>query len=237
MGKVAKAKGMTVAIVPARGGSKGVPRKNLRPLAGRPLIGHSIRAGLDARRVDRVVVSTEDREIAKVSRDLGAEVIDRPTGLATDSAPMMGVVVHALDVLERGGARVDVVVLLQPTSPLRTAGDVDAAVSRFEEGGCDSVVSVCRAEHPPQWSFTLEGGLLRPLLDPGFLSMRRQDLPETYTTVGAIFVSTPSFVRRTGSFFAGRAAPYVMPPERGVDIDTEVDLALAELLLGRAGPG
>jgi CMP-N-acetylneuraminic acid synthetase len=236
VGRVAKAGG-TVAIVPARGGSKGVPRKNLRMLRGRPLIDYSIRAGLDARQVDRVIVSTEDREIAKVAQVLGAEVIDRPAALAEDAAPMMDVVVHALGVLERGGRRVEVVVLLQPTSPLRTAGDVDAAVSRFKEGGCDSVVSVCRAEHPPQWSFTLEGGLLRPLLDPGFLRMRRQDLPETYTTVGAIFVSTPSFIRKSGSFFAGRTAPYVMPPERGVDIDTEVDLALAELLLGRAGPG
>jgi len=225
--------GGTVAIVPARGGSKGIPRKNLCPVLGRPLLHYSVMAGLGASSVDRVVVSTEDAEIARVAAGMGAEVLDRPAGLATDEAPTIDVVLHALDALEAQGQTVGAVVLLQPTSPLRTAADVDAAVGLWREGGCDSVVSVAMSDHPPQWSFTIEGGLLRPLFEDKFLRMRRQEVPATYRTVGAVFVASRDTLRRHHGFYGGRVRPYVMPKERSVDVDTELDLALVELLMSR----
>lgn len=229
--------GQTIAIIPARGGSKSLPRKNLLPVLGRPLLHYAVRAGLDARSVDRTYVSTEDGETARAARGLGAEVVDRPPELATDESPTLDAVLHALDAIEGQGVEVGTVVLLQPTSPLRTAADVDAAVDLHAKGGCDSVVSVARNEHPPQWSFTIEGGLLSPLMGPEFLRMRRQDVPATYTTVGAVFVSRPTALREFGGFFGGRVRPYVMPQERSIDVDSELDLAMVELIMSRgAGP-
>jgi CMP-N,N'-diacetyllegionaminic acid synthase len=225
--------GQTIAIIPARGGSKSLPRKNLRPLLGRPLLHYAIQAGSDAKSVDRTLVTTEDAETARVARQLGAEVIDRPPELATDESPTLDAVLHAIDALEARGEPVGAIVLLQPTSPLRTAVDVDAAVALHAQGDCDSVVSVALNEHPVQWSFTIDDGLLRPLLGDSYLRMRRQDVPPTYTTVGAIFVSRPAALRAFGGFFGGKARPYVMPSERSIDIDSELDLAMVELIMSR----
>jgi CMP-N,N'-diacetyllegionaminic acid synthase len=225
--------GQTIAIIPARGGSKSLPRKNLRAVLGRTLLDYAVRAGLDARSVDRTLVTTEDAEIARAAREMGAELVDRPPELATDESPTVDAVLHAIDALEARGVPVGTVVLLQPTSPLRTAADVDAAVELHAEGGCDSVVSVARNGHPPQWSFTIEGGLLRPLMGDGYLRMRRQDVPPSYATVGAVFVASPAALRRFGGFYGDMVRPYVMPSERSVDVDSELDLALVELVMSR----
>jgi len=234
--KVARAEGGgTVAIVPARGGSKGVPRKNLRMLRGRPLIHYSIKAGLEARTIDSVIVSTEDAEIARAAMRSGAEVVDRPPELATDASPTIEAVLHAIGVLEARGRGPAVIVLLQPTSPLRLAGDIDSAVRLFRRGGCDSVVSVCPMAHPPHWALRLDHGFLAPAFDPVLLTRRRQDLPETYAPNGAVYVSSPGALRDHNGFLAPRTRAYVMPPERSLDIDTELDLELAGFLLRRRG--
>ena len=196
---------------------------------------YSIKAGLEARTVDSVVVSTEDAEIARVARRLGAEVIDRPPELATDASPTIEAVLHAIGALEARGQGPAAVVLLQPTSPLRLARDVDAAVRLFREGGCDSVVSVCPAAHPPHWALRIEQGLLEPAFDPQYLTRRRQDLPKTYEPNGAVFVSSPAALRAHNGFMAPRTRAYVMPPERSLDIDTELDLELAGFFMKRSG--
>jgi len=228
---------LTVAIVPARGGSKGVPRKNLRPVAGRPLIHHTIEAALRASSVDRVVVSTEDPEIARTSIGCGAEVIDRPRALASDASPTIDTVLHAIDALSAGGACPSIVVLLQPTSPLREPEDIDRGVAMYRKGGCGSVVSVTSTGHPPYWALRIQRGFLSPAFDPRYLRSRRQDLPETYIPNGAIYISSPRAIRRNGGFLGPRARPLLMPPERSVDVDTELDLALVEVLMSRREGG
>lgn len=226
-----------IALIPARGGSKGVPRKNLRPLRGKPLIAYSIVEALKSERIDVVFVSTEDGEISRVSEELGAEVIERPARLAQDETPTLDVVLQALEELETVGRSVRCVVLLQPTSPLRKARDIDEAITLFLAEDCDSVVSVCKSNHPPQWMLTIEDGYLKPLFGETSLNLRRQSLPETYAPNGAIFVSTPSDLRANQSFYTPRSLPYLMPAERSVDIDTYFDLRVAELALNESHHG
>jgi CMP-N,N'-diacetyllegionaminic acid synthase len=220
-----------VSIIPARGGSKGLPRKNVALLNGKPLIAYSIESALKSMLVSRVIVSTEDAEIAETSRRYGSEVMDRPEELAQDSSPTIPVVVHALHRLEEAKYRADVVVLLQPTTPLRTSQDIDAAVELFLETDCQSVVSVCEMEHSPYWSFQTEEGYLKPLLGEKYLKMRRQDLPKVYLPNGALFISRPKTIYELKSFYSSQTVPYLMPPERSIDIDSEIDLCQAEHLL------
>jgi CMP-N-acetylneuraminic acid synthetase len=220
-----------IAIIPARGGSKGIPRKNVRLLNGKPLIAYSIEMALKSRHINRVIVSTEDQEIAEISKKYGAEVIIRPKELARDDSPTIDVVFHILDFLEKEGYKPDVVVLLQPTSPLRNAEDIDNAVKLFLSNNCDSVVSVCEVEHSPFWSFKIENGYLKPIFEENYIKMRRQDLPNVYVPNGALYVSTPATLRKYKSFYCPKTIPYVMPLERSIDIDNEIDLMLAELIL------
>lgn len=226
-----------IALIPARGGSKGVPRKNLHPLRGKPLIAYSIVEASKSDQIDAVFVSTEDGEISRVSEDLGAEVIERPAGLAQDETPTLDVVLQALEELETAGRSVRCVVLLQPTSPLREARDIDEAITLFLAEDCESVVSVYKSNHPPQWMLTIEDGYLKPLFGEASLNLRRQSLPETYTPNGAIFVSTPSALRANRSFYTPKSLPYLMPAERSVDIDTYFDLRVAELALNASRHG
>jgi len=224
--------GGTIGLIPARGGSRGLPRKNILPLCGKPLVGYSIEAAKEAACIDRILVSTEDAEIAEVSGCLGAEVIPRPRGLAGDKTPTIDVVIHALDLLGEGSVP-DLLVLLQPTSPLRTSRDIDAAVDLFRRSACDMVVSVCEPRHPPKWCFTVEGGYLAPLFGGDTGAARRQDLPRVLCPNGAIYIARPEVLRGTGDFFTSRTIPYLMPVERSIDIDTELDLLIAGFLLER----
>ena len=219
-----------VAIVPARGGSKGVPGKNKRPVRGRPLITYSIQAGLAARTLDRVIVTTDDPEIAAIARAEGAEVVDRPADIAGDSSPVIDAVVHALDALAIADPAA--VVLLQPTSPLRSGEDIDRALALFETTGLP-VCSVCRAEdaHPARM-YHIEDGRLRPLM-PELATLRRQDLPPVYHRNGAIYVFGPEQIARR-EIIAAEMAAYEMAPERSVNIDTELDLLLLEAVLAQA---
>ena len=224
-----------IAIIPARSGSKGIQRKNIRLLAGKPLIAYSIEAALKSKYIDRVVVSTEDEEIAEISKKYGAEVIERPQELAKDKSPTIDTIYHAFNVLEKENYSPDVVVLLQPTSPLRTAVDIDNAIKLFLDGKCESVVSVCEMEHPPYWSLKTEEGYLKPLFDAKYFRIRRQDLEKAYMPNGAIFVSTLQILYKYKSFYCEKIIPYVMLAERSVDIDTEMDFLLAELLVKKYG--
>jgi N-acylneuraminate cytidylyltransferase/CMP-N,N'-diacetyllegionaminic acid synthase len=227
-----------VAVIPARGGSKALPGKNVRPLGGRPLITWTIDAARGCPAVDRIVVSTDDEVIAAAARAAGASVpFLRPAELATDTARSIDVVLHALDRLAADGEPFDVVVLLQPTSPLRTAADVGAALDLLFGRKAQAVVSVCETEHHPWWSNTLPpDGSLAWFLRPEVLNANRQQLPVFYRLNGAVYAGRCDYVRAQGGFFGPDTLAYKMPRERSVDIDTLLDFKLAELLLqeGRA---
>jgi len=228
-------KNKIIAIIPARGGSKRIPRKNIKLLCGKPLIYYTIREALKSKRISKTIVSTENEEVAKTSNEYGAEVIKRPIQLAKDETPTIDVIFHVLQVVKAENFEPGLVVLLQPTSPLRNAQDIDNAIELFLKNDCESVVSVCEAEHSPYWSFEIENRYLKPIFGGKYLNMRRQDLPKVYTPNGAIYVSTPEILRKYKSFYCSKTISYIMPPERSVDIDNEIDFMLAELLMRKYG--
>lgn len=226
-----------LAVVPARGGSKGIPRKNLCLLGGEPLIGHTLRAALDSQRITHTVVSTDDPEIADVARGYGVDVpFLRPAELATDAALQLDVVLHALDAVERmRGIVYNAVLLLQPTAPLRTAEDIDSALNQLRTTGADAVVSFYRvAQGHPYYMYVLDGDCPTPLLEIPPHITRRQEFPAVYTRNGAIYTVRREVLVKQRSFYGQDTRAYVMPFERSVNIDTEFDLALAEFLLQRA---
>lgn len=221
-----------VAIITARGGSKGLPRKNMRSLCGVPLIGYTIQAAVNVKAISRVYVTTDDSEIAAYSASVGASVIDRPALLASDSASSADAVRHALDaisVLE--GVMPKVFVLLQPTSPLRTAAHLSACLQAFFAAEVQSCMSVTEAEHHPYKTLIAWDGMLRPLRTEADFERPRQSLPRAFRPNGAIYVvRSPAFLE-LGKFHIEPARYYEMPSEASVDIDSEVDLRLAEILL------
>ncbi|BAS28215.1 acylneuraminate cytidylyltransferase family protein [Limnochorda pilosa] len=223
----------TLGLIPARAGSKGIPGKNLRLLGGVPLIVRTIEVALEAQ-LDQVVVSTDGPDIAEVSKRAGARVpFLRPAELATDDAATVDVVRHALMWLrQREATEPETVVLLQPTSPLRTAEHIREALELFSRGHGRTVVSVTPTDHPPHWTYTLSAeGTLLPVV-PGNWAARRQDLPPTFRLNGAIYVF-PAAKAEGDRLWDERSLAYVMPPEASVDIDTELDWQLAEILLQR----
>ncbi len=221
-----------LGIITARGGSKGLPRKNLKPLCGKPLIAWTIEQALASKYLDKVIVSTDDEEIAEISKQFGAEVpFMRPKELATDEAKSVDVVLHAVNFLESMGEHFDIIVLLQPTSPLRTTEDIDNAIESFNENNCESLVSVYEAPHSLFWSFDIKGGYLEPFLGKEYLNKRRQDLPKLYLPNGAIYISTKDSIENYRGFLTDNIHPYIMPPERSIDVDTELELKLCETLL------
>lgn len=236
MSAESKPQGTCLGLIPARGGSKRLPGKNLRRLGGKPLIAWTIEAALGAAMLDRVVVSTDDPAIARVSETHGAEVpFVRPPGLSTDTATSLDVVLHALEALPP----VDFVVLLQPTSPLREAADIDAAVRLAHDRRADAVVSVCPTDHPPEWCNVLpEDGSMAGFLREEVRGVRSQDLPTSYRLNGAIYVYRRARLLRERAFAMDETCyAYVMPSGRSVDIDTELDLELAEVRLRKRAEG
>ncbi len=217
-----------LAIIPARGGSKGVPGKNIRIVGNKPLIAWTIEAALCAAHIGRAIVSSDDPAIIDVSREHGCEVpFIRDTQLAGDKTPTIEVV---LDAIERCPGY-DWVVLLQPTSPLRTAADIDNAVAMCITANASSCVSVAATQESPYWMFTLiEGDRLKSLL-PNAAVTRRQDLPAVYSLNGAIYVARTEWIKREKKFVGDDTIAYVMPAERSIDIDTESDLLHLKLLL------
>ena len=218
-----------LAIIPARGGSKGVPRKNVRDVGGKPLLAWTINAANASAYIDRLILSSDDPEIIAAAKDHGCEVpFVRPASLAADDTPGTAPVLHALEAVPG----YDVVVLLQATSPLRTQVDIDGCLRLFVDSGCKSCVSVTEAGENPHWMYSLaRGGELRPLLEGGPAVARRQDLPKTYLLNGAVYVSDARWFATEQTFLPSGVVGYVMPAERSLDIDTELDMALASLLL------
>lgn len=221
----------TIAVIPARGGSKGVLKKNIRLLADKPLIHYTINAALHSNYIDHVIVSTDDDEIMNVTLAEGIQVIKRPPEIAGDNAPTIDVILHVLDHFNGQNLESELVVLLQPTSPFRTSSDINAALDLFFQNDCDSVISVVEITHPPYWNMVMNGSYLRPLFDQEYLRMRRQDLPKTYLPNGAIYIASAETLKQTHSFYTPKMKPYIMPAERSLDIDSEFDLLFAESLM------
>lgn len=222
-----------LALVPARGGSKGLPGKNIAALGGKPLIAWTVEAALASRYIDEVVVSTDCEDIASVAQNYGAQVpFLRPAELATDQASSFDALLHALNWYAERGRTVDLVVWLQPTSPLRTRNDIDSAIELYEAREARAVVSVCATDHHPWWANTLPPDAnMSGFLRPEALNTNRQDLPPHYRLNGAIYLASPQYLARQGSFYGDRTFAYVMPRERSVDIDDAIDLKLANVLL------
>lgn len=221
-----------LGLITARGGSKGIPRKNLAPLAGKPLLAWTVEAALASRAVGRLVLSTDDEEIARVGADLGAETpFLRPAHLAGDASPHDQVVLHAVQWLEENqGYAPDFVLLLQPTSPLRAARDIDDALEIALKTGADGVMGVTEAKHHPNKVWALdEDGRLEPFIPRPEGYLRRQSLRPAYAENGAVYLLRRSALLRERNLFLDRMAALVMPPERSLDVDTPWDLHLADL--------
>ncbi len=222
-----------LAIIPARGGSKGLPGKNIKELAGKPLISWSIEAGLQSSWIDELIVNTDSEKIAAVARNSGGKVpFLRPTEQATDSANTMDVLLHTINWYEKQDVFFDLIIVLQPTSPLRTGEDIDQAVQNFFKKNADCVVSVCMVEHHPYWTNQLPAdGCMDGFLRPEAINTPRQQLPDYYGLNGAVYIAAIPWLKKHKSFFGKKTYAYVMEPERSVDIDTIIDFRLAEILL------
>jgi len=227
--------GKTLGIIPARGGSKRIPKKNIRILAGKPLIAWTLEVARECGEMDRIIVSTDDAEIADISRKYGAEIpFSRPAEAAQDDTPDYVVYRHAVSWLkENDDFAPDIVVWLRPTSPLRNAEDIHNAIGIFKDRGADCVRSVCEVEQHPYWMKTIQNGYLVPLMDGCDEKeyYQRQTLPPVYRLNGAVDVFSNVAVEKNGDLYGGKIHGYVMPVERSIDIDSEIDLAIAELLL------
>ena len=229
-----------LGVIPARGGSKGVPRKNLREVGGRPLIAWTLDVAREASdALYRTVVSTDDAEIARVARAHGADVPWlRPADLAGDRVPMVPVLRHAVEAVEaEEGGKVDWVCLLQPTAPFRSAADVRAAVALAAAGGCDSVISVVRVfDVHPVLMKRIEGDRLLPFCVEEKEGTRRQDYdPPAYMRNGCLYLTRRDVLVGRGSIWGDVVRPYVMPEERSVGIDNELQVKLVDLLLRERG--
>lgn len=217
-----------LAIIPARGGSKGVPRKNIRDLAGKPLIAWTIEEAKKSRYIDRLILSSEDDEIIEVAKQYGCEVpFKRPLELAQDDTPGIEPVLHAIEQCPG----YDYVVLLQPTSPLRTAEDIDGCIEKLLNSDADFCVSVTEPEKSPYWMYTLEGERMVPLLPQEELVVRRQDLPKVYALNGAVYVGKSSEVKKSKAFLTENTVAFEMVAEHSFDIDTELDFKICEVLI------
>jgi len=220
-----------LALVNARGQSKGVPRKNVRPLLNKPLVAWSIEVGLAATRVASLVVSTDDPEIAEVARCYGARVpFIRPSELATDEAMQIDAVRHAIGFLEAQREFHDVVLILQPTAPLRRPEDVDGALALLEMSGADSVISVCGVggRHPLTCYREEADGVLSPFLPSDTRGVQRQDFGTVLWRNGAIYAMKRDVVMNGNSLYGARTVGYLMPEERSFNIDSLFDWQVTE---------
>lgn len=224
----------TLGIIPARGGSKGIPHKNLFPLLGKPLIAYSILSAKKSKHLSRLIVSTDSDTIAKVATDFGADVpFIRPQNLASDTALSVEVVKHAVHELEKqGDAPYDYVVLLQPTTPLRRAEDIDAALEKLHSTKCDSIVSFVNVgAHHPARMYKIENDILTSIMDEKVTMRPRQELPDVFIRSGDIYASTTVSLLEFNTLMGRDTRPVILPSSRSVNIDSRTDLYLAEHLL------
>jgi CMP-N,N'-diacetyllegionaminic acid synthase len=222
--------GKTVlAIIPARGGSKGVPRKNIRELGGKPLIAWTIEEAKKSKYIDRLILSSDDEEIINVAKSFGCEVpFVRPTELALDETPGIDPILHAIHMLPG----YDIVVLLQATSPFRTEEDIDGCIRHCIDNDATATVSVTEVEQNPYWMYTIDvAGKMAALISKDTFYARRQDLPPVYILNGAIYVARSEWLRKHKTFMTDETHGFVMPQDRSADIDTEIDLTMLNLQL------
>jgi CMP-N,N'-diacetyllegionaminic acid synthase len=220
-----------LAIITARGGSKGIPGKNIINLGGKPLISYSIAAGKGSKYIDRLILSSEDPEIIKAAKKYGCEVpFIRPVELAQDNTPGIDPVLHAINTLEN---KYDYIVLLQPTSPLRIAEDIDKAIEKCIQGH-SACVSVCEPDKNPYWMYFLsDEDKMHPVLESK--AFRRQDLPKAFSLNGAVYVAETGFLLNHKTFITENTVAYIMPKLRSVDIDDILDLKYCELVIKEGG--
>ncbi len=221
-----------IAVVPARGGSKSIPGKNIRSLGGKPLLAWSIDVARQVGEIDRIIVSTDDDEIASIAKAHGAEIYLRPAHLATDAALVIDALKDLLKTLRSEGENPEWLVLLEPTCPLRTAEDVRGCLRRLTEGDYDSVATFKTAELNPHRAWRLHDGVPETFIDGAVPWLPRQQLPEAFQLNGAVYVFRASLLsNETRSLLVGRPGAVVMPRERSQDIDDLVDFTVAEALL------
>jgi CMP-N,N'-diacetyllegionaminic acid synthase len=224
----------TVAIIPARGGSRSIPSKNIVELAGKPLIAWTIECARSCRLLDRVIVSTDSEEIAQIARQYGAEVpFLRPFALAQDDTPMLPVLQHVITAMETDGKVIDIVVLLQPTSPLRSVADIEACILPVKAGLASASMTVCEVEHDP---FSYMGRVVNDRWEPLYPQQHsafthRQNLPVIYRETGSVLVYCRTGLMSQGTLFPPDIRPIAIPRSRSIDIDSAIDLQIAEVLL------
>jgi len=223
-----------LAVIPARGGSKGLPRKNIRLLAGKPLIAWTIEQALMVNKIDRLICSTEDEEISQIARSFGCDVpFLRPKELAGDFIPGTEVMLHAIEYFENRGKAFDTALYLQCTCPFRTSEDIKSAVEEYHKKSAESLVSVCEVEYPVNWMYTIsEDGKLKSILDnpdPSPLK-QRQRFAKVYRPNGAIYLSDVNMLKKTRSFVNPSTVVFVMDKYHSLDIDDEYNLQIANLM-------
>lgn len=224
-----------LAIIPARGGSKGIPDKNIKIFAGKPLIVHTIEAAKKAKGISRIIVSTDSEKIAQIAIRSGAEIpFMRPKRLATDSARAIDNYIYTLSRLNSvAGKKYSHFMVLQPTSPLRTSKDIDNAIQLFFDKKADSVISVCESWHPVEWTKRIDSmGILKNFILKNN-QKNKQAYIKTYIPNGALFVFKLSLIEQKKTYYSGKTYAYLMPKERSIDIDDDFDFEMAQYLMGK----
>lgn len=222
-----------LAIIPAREGSKGLLKKNIKNLGDKPLVAYTIEAVLKSKYVSRVIVSTDNKEIAQISKQYGAEVpFIRPIELAKDESPTIDAIVHAINWIEENeNKEYEYICLLQCTSPFRTTDQIDEAIEKLINEDGDSIVSVCEVEQNPYWMKKIENKYLVDFIKQEKQYTRRQDIPKLYRLNGAIYIIKKETLLNERSFFAKKTIPYIMDKLTSLDIDDIIDFKLAEMLM------
>lgn len=220
------------AFIFARGGSKGVRNKNIREVAGKPLLAHSITTALASCRIDKVIVSTDSRGIAEVANEYGAEVLMRPEALAGDTTPELLAWQHAIDACRKDLEKHGTFISLPATSPLRAIADIDNAIAKFEVGRCDILFGIAEAHRNPYLNMVnINSDDLLEIVNAGNDAVRRQDVPRVYDVTTCVYVGFVDYIRKCKKLMQGRVGYVEIPVERALDIDTEFDLYLADLML------
>jgi len=222
-----------IALIPARGGSKRLPDKNIRLLQGKPLISYTIKAALQTRLVDRVIVTTDSAKIASVARRHGADIpFIRPKKLASDTAKTIDVLLHAVRYVEKTDQHPDIIVLLQPTSPFTQPKDIEHAIKTLRATKTNSCVSMCSVSEHPEWMFTIHRHHAYPFIKSNNLQKRSQELSKLYTLNGAVYAIRTDFLMQQKKIIDTKSlSSIIMPRERSVDIDTAYDFAIAQTMI------
>lgn len=222
-----------IAIIPARGGSKGIPKKNIKMLSGQPLIYYTIKAAQESKYISKIIVSTDSLEIAEAAKALGGQVpFLRPSELAEDTSKAIDVYLYTVEKLNALNEEIIDFAVLLPTSPLRTAEDVDKAIEIFYKNNAKTVVSVVEAEHPPAWYKRInDEGILEDYFSAGDNGVNRQEAEKTYLPNGAIYIFNYDSLKTNYNYYNDATYPYIMSREKSVDIDSPLDFRIAEMLM------